>query len=105
MRFPVLFEVAPDVRQSPPGVLHDSQTEPGEDRGKRNPESDQDFRNQGSLLSPSSAEAPPGGRSASLSKCPDVPGFGTRPTHLFNGRLGRTGRVRRRGRRKVEIPR
>jgi hypothetical protein len=59
VRFPVLFEVAPDVRQGPPGVLRDSETEPGEDRGERYPESDQDFRNQDSLLSLSSAEAPP----------------------------------------------
>jgi len=113
VRSPVLFEVAPNVRQGPPGVLYDSETEPGDDRGKRDPESDQDFRNQGSLLSPSSTEAPPGGRSASLSKCRDVPGFGTSrgqvlrtcTRHLFNGRLGRTGRVRRKGLRTVEIPR
>ena len=113
MRSPVLFDVAPDVRQGPPGVLRDAETEPAEDRGKRDSESDQDFRNQGSLLSPSSTEALPEGRSASLSKCPDVPGFGTSrgqvlrtgTRHLFNGRLGRTGRVRRKGRRTVEIPR
>src|SRR6266536_74970 len=47
-RSPVLFERVPDVRQGPPCVLRDSETETGEDRGQRDSETDHDFRSQNS---------------------------------------------------------